>query len=115
MESRCEPPNPRHDMSRFSTSLFDHLKRCGRDSIAWALMALSGLAILVAILRETGLHEEMIPARPGIGVLVVAWAGVAIRRARARWREQAPPRRLPRDELRVARSKLMKDRNLKKL
>src|SRR6267378_3483572 len=100
-------------MGPFWKSLGEDLKDRGRNPTVFiiAVAVFFGLIALIAIINETGLTQYIIPALPWTGVLAVVWAGVAIRRAWARRRErlQHPP--LSCDELRVARSKLVKDRN----
>ena len=100
-------------MGPFWTSLFEHLKRCGRSGTLF-IFALAGLVVLAAlatIICTTELYKYLLPVLPVIGVVALAWAGVAIRRARARRHERLHHSPLSRDELRVARSKLVKDPN----
>ena len=100
-------------MGPFWTNLFEHLKRCGRSGTLF-IFALAGLVVLAAlttILCTTELYKYLLPVLPVIGVPALAWAGVAIRRARARRRQRLERSPLSRDELRVARSKLVKDVN----
>jgi hypothetical protein len=86
--------------------------RCRRNAnfFMLSLMGFFGSLIVIAIIHHNGLDRYAAPALPAIGLLVVVWTGQAIRQARARRRErlQRPP--LSRDELRVARSKLMHSR-----
>lgn len=102
-------------MNSFWTSLFDNLKVCGRNATFFVclLAAFFGVPVLIAVLSETGARDYVLPALPWIGVFALAWAARAIRRARARRRERLERHPLSRDELRVARSRLMKDRNPK--
>lgn len=100
-------------MSPFWIGLFEHLKHCGRSATLF-ILTLAGLFILLflaAILYEAQLHKYLLPVLPVIVLLAIARVAVVIRRARARRRERLPSSPLSRDELRVARSKLMKDRN----
>jgi hypothetical protein len=100
-------------MGPFWSSLFEHLKDCGRNATLF-ILTLGGLLVLlclVAIICSTELHKYLLPGLPAIGVLALAWVGVVIRRARARRRQRLERSPLSRDELRVARSKLMKDVN----
>jgi hypothetical protein len=100
-------------MSPFWGSLFEHLMHCGRSATLF-LLTLAGLFILLclaAILLSTEIYKYFLPALPVIVLLAIAWVTVVIRRARARRRERLHWSPLSRDELRVARSKLMKDRN----
>ena len=100
-------------MGPFWNSLFEHLKHCGRSATLF-LLTLAGLFILlllVSIIYAAQLHKYLLPALPVIVVLAVVWVGGVIRRARARHRERLHYSPLSRDELRVARSKLVKDRN----
>lgn len=104
-----------HDMGPFWKSLGEDLKDRGRNPMVFiiAVAVFFGLDGLIAIINETGLTQYVTSSLPWMGVLAVVWAGTAIRRARARRRErlQHPP--LSCDELRVARSKLVKVRNRK--
>ena len=98
-------------MGPFWSSLFEHLKHCGRGGTVF-MLTLAGLVVLAAlaaIICATQLYKYLLAVLPVIAVLAVAWAGVAIRRARARRRDRLQRSPLSRDELRVARSKLVKD------
>jgi hypothetical protein len=100
-------------MSPFWGSLFGHLKDCGRSGSIF-IFTIGGLLVvlgLAGIICGLGLHKYLLPAVPGAIVLGLAWAGVAIRRARARRRQRLDHSPLSRDELRVARSKLVKHAN----
>ena len=100
-------------MGPFWTSLFEHLRHCGRSATLFilTLAALFILLFLAAIIYASQLHKYLLPVLPGIVLLALAWVGRVIRRARARRRERLNRSPLSRDELRVARSKLLKDRN----
>jgi hypothetical protein len=80
-----------------------------------AFVVLLGLLILgiaiCAILRELNLAEYFPKALPGIIILGLAWGFLKFRQARIRSRERPLRGSLSRDELRVARSKLMKDQS----
>jgi hypothetical protein len=100
-------------MGPFWTSFFEHLKDCGRDATLF-MMALAGfIAVLVilAILESTWLREYFLQGALVLLLFVLIRFALLVRRFRARRRERLrfPP--LSRDELRVARSKLVKDRN----
>jgi len=99
-------------MSPLWSSLFEHLKDCGRDATLFVvtLAGLFGLLLLAVIAGEHDRYKNLVPALPVIGAFAMVWTGLTIRRARARRRE--PWRYLPLsgDELRAARSKLRKDR-----
>lgn len=73
-----------------------------------------GLLILAAIFLKAVMDSELqgyvLPALPLVGLLSVVWAFLAFRSARQRQRERDKYPPLSRDELRVARSKLLKDR-----
>ncbi len=82
------------------------------------MLSLAGffaLLIVGTIIHHTGLDQYVAPALPALGLLLLAWTGQAIREARACRRKRSHRSRLSCDELRVARSKLMKDRNAKSL
>lgn len=102
-------------MIPFWTSLSDDLKVCGRNVkfFLCVFIAFFGVPVLIAVVIETRVREYLLPALPWAGVVALAWLAVGIHRARARRRERLQRRPLSCDELRVARSKLMKDRNLK--
>ena len=99
-------------------NLYDRLKdrRYGALFLA-CLLASFGLLILTAIgeaiVNQPELQWYFLRALPGVGLLAVAWVFLALRVARRRWRERPKYPPLSRDELRVARSKLMKDRKEK--
>jgi len=97
-------------MSPFWTSLFDHLKDCGRNAALFlvTLAGLFGVLLLAVILCENDRYKYLVPALPVIGVFAVVRASLAIRRVRACRRERSRYPPLSGDELRVARSKLMK-------
>ena len=98
-------------MSPFWTSFFVHLKDCGRNATVF-MITLAGLFILIVLtflICENHLENYVIRALPGVGVFAVIWAGVAIRRARARRRERLGYPPLSFDEVRKARSKLTKN------
>ena len=80
------------------------------------LMGLLALGLMmVAIIGRRDLPADLLQVLPGVGLLVVAlvWRRVRQERARQR-RERLQHGPLSRDELRVARSKLMKDQTQKK-
>jgi len=100
-------------MGPFWTSFFEHLKDCGRNAAVFYL-ALAGVFLsLIAglIIYETGLYRYLIRAAPFMGFFVLAWTVLAIRRLRERRRQRWQFQKLSEDELRVARSKLRKDRS----
>jgi hypothetical protein len=100
-------------MGPFWTSLFEHLKGCGRNATLF-IATLGGLLVLlclIAIICSTELYKALLPGLPVVGLLAAAWMIVAIRRARARRRDRLERSPLSRDELRVARSKLVKNAN----
>jgi hypothetical protein len=82
------------------------------------LVAFFGLLIFVAIvftiIYSSNLQEYFLYALSGVGLLAAAWIWMFVRRARAGRRERLRYLPLSRDEMRVARSKLLKDRNPKK-
>ena len=100
-------------MSPFWGSLFEHLRGCGRSATLFllALAGFLGLVVLLAIIAcQSELRRFILLVLPWLGLPVVAWICVAIRRARARRRERLVRPPLSDDELRVARSKLQKSR-----
>lgn len=103
-------------MNPFWSNFFEHLKDCGRNGTIFiaTLGFLLGLLILSGIIGESRFHECIVPAMSIAGALSLAWFSVVIRKANLRRRERLERRPLSRDEMRVARSKLMKERSEKK-
>ena len=106
-------------MSPLWISLCENLRHYGRNATVFVfalagffglLAGFFGLLTLVAIINFAELLPFMVPLLPGIGLLAAAWAWVAFRRTRTRQRERVPRHPLSRDELRVARSKLLKEK-----
>ena len=64
---------------------------------------------------SAGLDQCIAPTLLVLALWLVAWGWKAIRQERARRRERLRRSPLSCDELRVARSKLMKDRNAKRI
>jgi hypothetical protein len=92
-------------------SFCEQLKRCGRHGtlFIFTLAALVALSIVVGIVQATELGPYLLPLLTSVGLLAL-WRGVVLfRRARHRERTKFSP--LSCDELRVARSKLVKDRD----
>jgi len=77
-------------MSPFWTSLFQHLKDCGRNATLFivTLAGLLGLLLLGAILCENEHYKYLVPALPVLALFAVVRAGLGIRRAWARRRER---------------------------
>lgn len=99
-------------MSPFSSSLFGHLRDCGRNA-TFFMFALAGCFAVVAlciVVCQSELLRFVLPILSGLGLLAVVWICVAIRRARVRRRERLLRPSLSDDELRVARLKLQKHR-----
>jgi hypothetical protein len=91
--------------------------RCRRNA-NFFMQALAGFFVLLivsAIIRQNDLGQYVAPVLIALSLLAAVWLGQAIRRARTRHRERLPRSPLSRDELRVARSKLMNDRKVKSL
>ena len=90
----------------------------GRRNFSYFFVGLAGfvtLFIVGAVIHHFGLEKYIVPALPCLGVLFVVWFAQGIRRERARRRERLRRAPLSRDELRVARSKLMQYRKAKGL
>ncbi len=102
-------------MNPFWTTLSDNLKVCGRNAkfFLCVVIAFFGVPVLIAVISETGARDYIFPVLAWVGVFAAVWVAVAIRRARRRRRERLERRPLSCDELRVARSKLIRDRNLR--
>ena len=81
-----------------------------------AIMVSAGLdQWIAAIIVSAGLDQWIAPTLLALGMWLAACGWMAIRQARARRRERLRRSPLSCDELRVARSKLMKDRNAKRI
>jgi len=98
-------------MSPFWISLFDQLRHGGRNPAIF-LVALACFFLLLgalALVLYTALREFLLWALPFAAIPGLVWMACAVRRSRSerRRRLEFPP--LSRDELRVARSKLVKD------
>ena len=100
-------------MGPFWKGLGEDLKNRGRNPTLFliAVVLFFGLMGLAWLGYESGFARYLLRALPGMGVLVLAWAAHAIRQARARRHARLPLPPLSCDELRAARSKLVKDRN----
>jgi hypothetical protein len=77
------------------------------------LLMFFGLLPLGAVLFETSLRDYVIPALPWLAAAGLVRASGMIRRALARRRDRLPFPPLSCDELRAARSKLLKERDRK--
>jgi hypothetical protein len=99
-------------MSPFWSSFFGHLRDCGRNGnlFVFGLAGFLGILAFAIAVSKTELLKSVLPLLPGLGLLVMVWVCVAIRRARVRRRERLHRSPLSDDELRVARSKLRKSR-----
>jgi 4-amino-4-deoxy-L-arabinose transferase-like glycosyltransferase len=93
-------------------SFFEHLTRCGHNASLFiiSLAALVVLVVAAAIIQATHVHRYLLPLLPGLALLALWRACVLVRRARVRQRERLRFSPLSRDEMRVARSKLVKER-----
>ncbi len=91
--------------------------RCRRNAnfFMFSLAGFFGLLIVIAIIHHNDLDQYVAPVLTALGLLMTVWTGQAIRRLREYQRERLPRSPLSHDELRVARSKLMKDRKAKSL
>jgi hypothetical protein len=104
-------------MSPFWAGLFDHLKDCGRNSTAFlgGLAGLFGVLVIGTIVSKF-VHEEgsqpfIIVFGAGIALWMATWSIATLRRAFGRRRDRLRHPPLSCDELRVARSKLLKNRS----
>jgi len=105
-------------MNSFWSNLYDHYKDRRYAAIFLAtFLTFFGLAIpgIIFYLHAGTFNLDLVYALPGMGILVAALAWRAIRRLRAQRRNPSGFSPLSRDEWRKARSKLVKDRNFKKL
>jgi membrane protein YdbS with pleckstrin-like domain len=99
-------------MSPFWSSLFAEIKDCGRNA-TWFLVTLGAMTVvllLVVVMGEIDLFKYIVPTVSIAAVFALVWACMTIRRWRTR--HHGPWRYTPlsKDELRVARSKLTRDR-----
>ena len=97
-------------------SMYDSFKdrRYGGLFLTSLVVFFLGLLIFGTVICTLNLQEYFPYALPGVGLLAVAWIWRVVRRTRAGRRERLRYLPLSRDELRVARSKLVKDSNPKK-
>jgi len=107
-------------MNFFWDNLYDKFKdRRYGILFVFAILALVGLLIVMVIidaaLRAFGREEYFLDALPGIGLLGLAWGFLIFRRAQARSREKLRQPPLSRDEMRVARSKLLNNQSRRSL
>jgi|ERR1017187_369295 drug/metabolite transporter (DMT)-like permease len=110
-------------MSPFWASLFDGLKDRGRNTAAFFIaLGVFFVGVLIAAVSEqeitssNDLHDYVKSALWGLVVLAVYLLCLAIRQVLSRKKRKRPNfSRLSSDELSKARSKLLKDRNLKNL
>ena len=100
-------------MNPFWAGFFGDLKHPQARLFVLALGAFFSLLLLGRILLETLSSEQFLLVLAGLGLLAVGLVTLAVRRARARagGAGKFPREPLSRDELRAARSKLLKDRN----
>ena len=100
-------------MSPFWTSLFTHLRDCGRNAtlFMFALAGCLGVLALCALACQSEFRRFVLPALPWLCIFPVAWICLVIRRARLRRRDRLQRAALSDDELHKARSKLLKPRH----
>lgn len=98
-------------MDPFWRSFSDQFKTCGRNPTLFLMVLAAFLALVAlgAIVYSTRLHEYLLIILPGSVLFFFALLGLARRRARARRRPVPEPPPLSRDEIRVARSKLLNE------
>jgi len=104
-------------MNSFWHNLYDKSKdRRYAALFLSAIPAFIGLLVIVvalaAVLQTFAREEYFPPVLAGIALPGLAWSLWKFRRAQLRRRTKSRHRPLSRDELRVARSKLMKGRSL---
>src|ERR1700742_2714310 len=101
-------------MSPFWGSFYEHLKSCGRDA-TYFVLALAGLFIVLVatvIANSMNLFQYADQILAVFAVVVVVRLCLMANKIRKRGQERFRPRPLSRDEMRVARSKLLKDKNM---
>ena len=87
--------------------------RC-RSNVNLFMLSLVGFfisLIVIDILIRTGFYQHLLPVLPIVAIYIVIWMVKAWRRMRALRNQRPECGPLSRDELRKARSKLVKDRN----
>lgn len=99
-------------MNPFWKTFFEEFKDRGRDATPFLITV--GVLVPVVLIAETnGMHLTLV--LPWVGVVLAAWMLIwlvwAIGSSRKRRRQRWERHELSRDELRVARSKLLRDRN----
>ena len=99
-------------MSPFWGSFCEQLRSCGRDATLFlvGLVALILVLAAVAVARSFNLFEYGLPILIGASIVIIAKVGFGCYQARRRPRERFRRKPLSRDEVRVARSKLVKSR-----
>ncbi len=97
-------------MSPFWTSLFTHLRGCGRNAtlFMFALAGCFGVLTLCALACQDEVRRYILPALPWLGLVPILWICFAVRRARARQRQRLLRGPLSDDELHKARAKLVR-------
>src|SRR5688572_3814738 len=87
--------------------------RCRSNANLFILSSVGFFASLVfiAILIRTGIHQYLLPALPVVAIYFAIGTVRTWRRMRALRKQRPECGPLSRDELRKARSKLVKDRN----
>ena len=100
----------------FWRNLYDQFKdRRYAALFLMALLASIALAVPAAKIYEAWRSEYLLYLWPGIGLLAAGFGWSVFRRARARRRNRWNYRPLSCDEVCVARSKLLRDRNVRNL
>ena len=102
-------------MNFFWGNVFDYFKdRRFAGVFFGTLLALGGLLLVGAILEQIicayKLQGYLVYALPGVALVLAAMIGRSIARVRARRRDRYKVSQLSRDELRKARSKLVKQK-----
>jgi len=101
-------------MNSFWRAFFDEFKDRGRDATPF-LATIGFLVPVVFIAESNGLHVTLVLPWVGLllGVWMLIWLVWAIGSFRRRRRQRWERHELSCDELRAARSKLLRDRNRK--
>ncbi|HEX4263250.1 MAG TPA: hypothetical protein VH597_02840 [Verrucomicrobiae bacterium] len=100
-------------MSPFWGSFFENVK--GRGPNATLFLVVVALLFLTVFVSLIPVGQDLLQCADaviaGVVVFLVAWFCIAINKARARNRDRFSPRPLSCDELRVARSKLLRQKS----
>jgi hypothetical protein len=101
-------------MSPFWFSFFTHLRECGKKAHLFmiTLAILFVLVVIAAVIYGNNLQGYALGAAAPVAIFLLTWGIIALIRARARRLQRVGTGPLSYDELRKARSKLIRTRKL---